>query len=185
MNKPTQHIILIGFKNTGKSVIGQALALSLKKPFIDLDREIEFEFENQFHKKLSCRQIVESQGECFFRELEKNSLKKIINKPEATVIALGGGAVMHEETQEMIKMHMLIHITAPRGIVFERIRVQGRPAFFSEEENLFDTFNRLWRERDVVYKKLTSFTVSNDGSIVEARDCIIHQLKSENRFYDH
>src|SRR3990167_10617486 len=152
MTHLSKSIIFIGFKHVGKSVIGNALALRLAKPFIDLDEEIERVFENEYQEKRSCRQIMTMYGQSYFRDLEKKVLAQIIQS-RPSVIALGGGTPMDKENQELIREHTVVHVLAPRGVVFERIMVQGRPAFFSAEEPLIESFNRLWNEREAVYKK--------------------------------
>ena len=45
--KPSNHIILIGFKHVGKTLIGRRLAKDLNKKFIDLDKEVEKLYEKQ------------------------------------------------------------------------------------------------------------------------------------------
>ena len=45
------HIVLIGFKHVGKSIIGENLARRLNSHFIDLDHQIELLYENKFNKK--------------------------------------------------------------------------------------------------------------------------------------
>ena len=66
MQPLNNHIVLIGFKHTGKSVIGESLAKKLHVPFIDLDQKIEFLYENKFNKKCTCRQIMQQNGKQFF-----------------------------------------------------------------------------------------------------------------------
>ena len=126
-------IILIGFKHVGKTVIGRALADQLKWPFRDLDEAIEqlFTKETQAHK--TCRQIMKAHGSAYFRELEKRTLVQVM-QTGPLIHALGGGAPLEKDIQHVIKKHTLIHITAPREVVFNRIMMQGCPAFFQKEK---------------------------------------------------
>jgi shikimate kinase len=168
-------IILIGFKHVGKSVIGRELAFRLALPFIDLDKEIELAFEQDHQDKLTCRQIMEKNGQFYFRKLEREVLAQMMpSRP--SVISLGGGTPMDEENRKLIKHHTVIHITAPPGVVFERIMVRGRPAFFSIEEPAFETFNRLWNEREKIYKKLTRLCIDNDGLVSSGVEAILRHL---------
>lgn len=165
-------MIFIGFKSVGKSAIGKEIATRLHKSFIDLDLKIENLFESEMHKKLLCRQIMLQYGQDYFRNLENKALQEIIHlKP--SIISLGGGTLINEENQKLIQGNLIIHIIAPKSITFERIMMHGRPAFFSENENPLDTFNKLWDERESVYQKLADFTVNNCGSINEAVDQIL------------
>lgn len=175
MTHLSKSIIFIGFKHVGKSAIGNALALRLAKPFIDLDEEIERVFEKEYQEKRSCRQIMVMHGKSYFRSLEKRVLTKIL-QAKPSVIALGGGTPMDCDNQELIKEYTVVHVLASRGVVFERIMVQGRPAFFSAEEPLIESFNRLWNEREAVYKKLASFSIDNNGLVVSGVEQVLQHL---------
>lgn len=164
MNIDQPVIILMGFKHVGKSAIGKALASKLNRPFIDLDLRIELLYEMQTTLKSSCRIIMQTHGEAFFRQLEHQALKEAI-QAKPTVISLGGGTPLYSENEILMQPHCVIHIEAPRGIVFERIMASGRPAFFSPEKNPFETFITLWEEREQTYQRCRNFSIQNDASI--------------------
>jgi shikimate kinase len=171
---PSNHIILIGFKHVGKTLIGRRLAKALNKKFIDLDREVEKLYEKKYLTFFTCRQIMQSHGESNYRELESEALKQIL-KLQSCVISLGGGTALSPSNQEIIKPHVLLHVVAPRGIVFERIMVDGRPAFFDPNEDPYESFSRLWDERNQVYQKLTTRIVDNSNTADKAvNEAITH-----------
>ncbi|MDF3055563.1 MAG: aroK [Gammaproteobacteria bacterium] len=159
-----RHIILIGFKNAGKSTIGKRLAQLLNRPFVDLDDKIEYLFQQKYKKACRCREIMQIYGADFFRELETTALAETIAGPPH-VIALGGGTPMRIENQRMIASQCLIHITAEPKIIFKRIMKGRRPAFFPPGVDSRLTFNKIWEERDKVYHQLTSVRVQNSGKI--------------------
>ncbi|MGA7605933.1 MAG: iron-containing alcohol dehydrogenase, partial [Anaerolineales bacterium] len=84
-----KHIFLYGPPGTGKSSVGKALAERLRLPFIDLDDAIEKSTDR------TIPQIMEEQGESVFRDLETETLKRVVNESPC-VIALGGGALLRE-----------------------------------------------------------------------------------------
>ncbi len=172
-----QHIILIGFKNVGKTRIGKMLAHDLGLPYVDLDAAIEQAYSGTEHKKLSCREIMTAHGEPFFRALEHDVLRRILTASTRTVIATGGGAVLSKEHRPLFKKHVLIHITAPQALVYERIMVNGRPAFFGQEKNSYDAFERLWNERKPIYENLATLTLHNGSSVEDAVEKIKHRLE--------
>jgi len=165
-----KHIIFIGFKNTGKSTIGKMLANELKKPFIDLDEKI-FEVYTK-----TPRVIMAEHGEKYFRKLENEIFSKIIQMQKASVVALGGGTAMSPQNRELLKKHIVIQITAPKKIVFERINANGWPAFFPKNQLPFEAFQKLWHEREPVFKKLANVTVKNDGSPQKIITQLLQQL---------
>ncbi|HEV2614650.1 MAG TPA: shikimate kinase [Gammaproteobacteria bacterium] len=176
MKSLNKHIILIGFKNVGKTAIGKNLANTLNKPFIDLDAQIELLHEQQSGKKLTCRHIMEKSGEVIFRLLETSALQKVLRSREPAVISLGGGTATLSENQLLIKDHTVIHVTAPRGIIFERIMMGGRPAFFDINEDLLDSFNKLFNQREKIYETLHDIAILNNGSIDMAVNHIVERL---------
>ncbi len=169
------HIILIGFKHVGKSAIAEALSGKIQKEFIDLDRRIEGIYAQKYGTKLTCREIVETKGEAFFRALEQAQLEELIKAPSC-VIATGGGTPMQVENCALMAPHCIVHITAEPKQVFERIMQNGRPAFFSSHEDPWITFQRLWQERDIIYKRIATFSVENNRSIAAAVEKLTEKL---------
>lgn len=175
MKSLKNHIILIGFKHTGKSVIAEELAKKLDAPFVDLDKRVELLYENNTQQKCSCRDIMLTNGQAFFRELETQALSQTVSEGPS-IISLGGGTPLSPQNQRIIKPYLLIHVTAPKGIVYERILVSGRPAFLGENEDIFESFNRLWNERIKIYEKIEDFSVVNDGEVESSVNSIIQKL---------
>jgi len=173
-----KHIILIGFKHVGKSVIGKEIAMRLHKEHVDLDTQMERRYAKTRGEALTCRQIMQREGQALFRELEHEALQEVIAFP-AAVISVGGGTPLDERNQTLMKAHRIVHVLAPRGVVFERIMVNGRPAFFSTEEDPYVSFKRLWREREKIYTRLTSISVYNNGSIELAADQLLKTLDQD------
>ncbi len=171
-----KHIILIGFKNVGKSTVGKALAEKLSVEFVDLDQLIELNYKNEQQQALSCREIFNLHGEKFFRERENGALRQVLEFPPG-VIALGGGTPIPEENQILIKFHWIIHLTAEKELVFQRMMNLGRPAFFPENQDPAEFFQKLWEQRTIIYDKLANITVDNTFSVVETVANIIEKME--------
>ncbi|HOP06770.1 MAG TPA: shikimate kinase [candidate division Zixibacteria bacterium] len=91
-------IFLVGFSGSGKSTIGPVLAKRRRARFIDIDEIIESS------RGISIADIFRLEGEHAFRILEKNTLRDVVTKAEnATVIALGGGAVLNRENRQLMR----------------------------------------------------------------------------------
>lgn len=78
-------IFLVGFMGVGKSTLGQLLADRLHMPFVDLDDWIEDKME------MPISEIFSSYGEPFFRKLEHDNLKEVIELHDRFVMGTGGG----------------------------------------------------------------------------------------------
>ncbi len=163
-----KHIILIGFKHVGKSRIGQSLSQELGLPYIDLDWALQERYSQKQGVARSCREIMKEHGHIYFRALEHETLQDVLQRPEQTVISLGGGAALQLDHHALLRKHTVVHVTSPKSFVYERIMVNGRPAFFGAEKNAHDAFERVWRERIPVYEELAHLTIQNNGTIQEA-----------------
>jgi shikimate kinase len=92
-----KRIVLTGFMGVGKSTVAKCLAYILQCEKLDLDRFIE---QNE---QRSIVEIIESDGETRFREIETEGLRKILTETRARVIALGGGSWIPPQNRELIK----------------------------------------------------------------------------------
>ena len=115
-------VILIGFRATGKSTVGELLAERLGWSFVDLDGYLE--------KKLgkSIREVVEEGGWQAFREEERKAMREFAGKRNL-VLSLGGGAVMHEAEMEALKEGALVvWLVASVETILERLSRDPRTA---------------------------------------------------------
>ncbi|MBW2196129.1 MAG: hypothetical protein JRF37_11475 [Deltaproteobacteria bacterium] len=81
------NIVLIGYRGTGKTAVGRALAERLKRLFYDADVFLEEKLAT------TIAEMVAKEGWNFFREKEKEVIRELSAK-EDSVIATGGGAVL-------------------------------------------------------------------------------------------
>ena len=143
--KSKENLIFLGMMGSGKSSIGSLVAKKLNLKFIDIDKEIE--------KKLgmSIKEIFNSKGENYFRELEeKVTLKKL--KLNSTVISLGGGAFVNQQIRkEVLKKHISFWLNWSDQILLNRIRNSAkRPiAYKSSDDKLIEIINN----RSDIYSK--------------------------------
>src|SRR5437773_8673578 len=86
-------IFLIGFMGSGKSLIGQELAALMKYKFLDTDSLIETK------RKKSIAKLFATEGEEYFREIERKTLLSL-KKARNTVIATGGGMPCYFENMQ-------------------------------------------------------------------------------------
>jgi shikimate kinase len=110
------HIFLVGFMGCGKSTAGKLIASALKRPFIDLDHNIEQIVGT------SIAEIVRLRGEPFFRTVETQCLQQsIYNNP--AIIALGGGAFTIEFNRTLIaRAGVSVWMNAPFDLCWGRIQ---------------------------------------------------------------
>ena len=141
-------ISLTGFMGCGKSSVGRRLSELLCCPFVDLDAEIE--------KVAGCSvaEIFASCGETEFRRLEKETLKTVLemspqhneklspNSNPQMILALGGGAVMTPECEELVHgQTVCIYLRASVEELVGRLSGEssGRPLLSSGPKDTTDT----------------------------------------------
>ena len=100
-----KHLALIGFMGAGKTTLGRELARLTHRPFVDTDEEIE--------KRFGPIGELFERGEPEFRRIEEQIVAEALAGPTA-VIALGGGAVLSEETQARLESHRVHCLGAGR-----------------------------------------------------------------------
>ena len=84
-----ENIVLTGMPGSGKSTIGKLMNID-GFSFVDTDEEIE--------KRCGCsiKNLINSKGEKYFRDLEAQVIKDI-SQEGCQIISTGGGAVLREE----------------------------------------------------------------------------------------
>ena len=124
-------VYLIGYRASGKTSAGRAVASALSRLFVDTDLLIE----DSAGRDIAA--IFRDSGEPAFRQLESEVLEKLSVRAlagEELVVATGGGLVLSEENCErMRKTGLVIWLRAPASVLRERIEgdpgtVRNRPA---------------------------------------------------------
>ncbi len=82
--RPGQGLALVGGSGAGKSSLGRELAQRLGLPFLDLDEAVAAAAGR------SIADLFAREGEPAFRRLEREGLRRALERP--AVVALGGGA---------------------------------------------------------------------------------------------
>lgn len=172
--RPEPNIYLIGFMGVGKSVVGRALARSLRMRFLDSDAAIEAE------AGCSIAEIFASQGEPAFREMEKRFIESG-HPAEGVVVSCGGGLPIQPGMPErLIQRGIVVCLFASAETILRRtLGNPKRPLL-----NVADPEKRvrdLLAEREPVYLA-TGIGISTEGRTVpEVVRNIIRIYRRESR----
>ncbi len=162
-------IYLLGFMGSGKTTVGALLARKLRWPFIDLDATIEAGWGE------TIREIFESAGEPFFRQVEHAALTES-SKTEPAVIALGGGTFVQAPNLQFIREvgGTTIWLDCSREELERRCKgINNRPLFRDSA-----SFRQLLEQR-LPYYRLAEHRVATDGLAPEE---IVEQILSMKLF---
>lgn len=109
-------IVLIGMMGSGKTTIGKLLGEKLTLRSIDIDVIIEH------NEKRTVSEIFQNEGEKYFRNIERETIKKIFTNKDL-IISLGGGAFEDQLTQELLlKNSTVIYLKTSPNVILERIK---------------------------------------------------------------
>ena len=154
-------IILIGYMASGKTTIGKIVAKKNDISHVDLDNLIEKE------AGLSIENIFAQKGEIYFRKMEHNLFKKLMESKESLVISTGGGTPCYANNHLFLDGDgvISIYLKASIDVLYERLSVENvkRPLVANKsEETLKDFIAKQLFERSYYYNKAT-FKISIDS----------------------
>lgn len=178
-------VFLTGFMASGKSTIGQILANTIGWSFYDLDLLIE---EREGRK---IKEIFETDGELYFRELETKILREVINFRKS-VIALGGGTIAYRDNLNLIKESgQLIYLESSAEETYKRLRFKrDRPMmlFNGDDEPTYEQYiNRikeLLNDRKKFYDQADIKFNTENLTIGRSVDKLVSIIKKELNLYE-
>ncbi|WP_151086702.1 shikimate kinase [Hymenobacter baengnokdamensis] len=110
------HLYLIGLPGSGKTTLGSQLAARYGRGFLDLDAEIVARAGR------SVPAIFEAEGEDGFRKREAAALRAVAARPEALVVATGGGTpCFHDNLAVLRNSGFLLWLDVPLPELVRRL----------------------------------------------------------------
>ncbi len=164
-----RNIILCGFMGCGKSTVGALLAKKNGMAFVDLDSYIE----KQQNKTIS--DIFAENGENYFRELEKQAAKELMEK-NGLVVAAGGGTLTFSENVETFRKNgKIILLDIPIETVAKRLENDTtRPLLNRPDKD--KAMKELYDKRLPLYRAAADMIVNGDDSPMQVCKDIIAAL---------
>ncbi|MBQ6727792.1 MAG: hypothetical protein IJQ87_02525 [Clostridia bacterium] len=158
------NIVLCGMPSSGKTTIGKMVADILGKSFVDTDAEILTETGKP------PAEIIETDGEKAFRDIETEIIKKVAINSGA-VIATGGGAILRQDNVCALKANgVIFYIKRDLSL----LSAKGRP--LSQNYGIA----KLYEERKAWYERAADFTVENNGEKQSAAETIARKFSAFN-----
>lgn len=167
MSAPSAHferLVLIGYRGAGKTSVARQLALVLGWDWVDADVEIELKAGR------SIASIFAEQGEPAFRDLESQTLAKLLGRSRL-VIAAGGGAVVRCENRKLLRRSgPVVWLQASPETIWRRIQADATTA--ARRPNLtgfggLAEVQTLLTQRTPWYAECASLAVDTEGKCVE------------------
>ena len=134
-----RRIVLTGFMGSGKTTVGPLVAARLGWRFVDVDDLIEAE------AGATIAELFTRHGEAAFRDREHATVARLAAE-EASVLALGGGAIERTETRNLLLTvpgTLLVHLEVELATTLARCRgtEHTRPVL-ADQANLAARYER-------------------------------------------
>ena len=146
--------VFVGVMGAGKTTVGQLVADRLGVPFLDVDSDIE---------AVAGKPIPEifiDDGEAHFRALEREAVARALATFDG-VLALGGGAIMADETRKRLLDHTVVYLSVEVADAVKRVGLgTGRPML---KMNPRATLRHLLDLRRPLYEEVATVVVHTDG----------------------
>lgn len=161
-----KHIILIGFKASGKTTLGRSLSQAFGAGFLDMDEAL-----CESHQVETIGELYLALGEQGFRQAEYNLLKSL-SWDKLMVIATGGGVVSNELSVAILKrLGVVVYLNAPLAIIEKRLSNLKSIVLFKDK-----TPKTLYHKRQSLYAQYAD-VILNIGP--ETPHQLVNHLKSQ------
>jgi shikimate kinase len=159
-------VYLVGMPGSGKSSVGPELARRLGVPFVELDAEIERA------AGAPVREIFEREGEARFRELEAAALVETARR-DPSVVSCGGGVVLEPANRVTLRATgEVVFLSVPLEALRSRVRPAADRPLIREEGDL----ERLFEQREALYREFAAHVVDASGSVEQVAAAIEREL---------
>ena len=162
-------VVLVGPMGAGKSTVAALLGEAWGLPVRDTDADIEAA------QGRSISDIFVESGEEHFRDLERAAVAEALAS-HAGVLALGGGAVLAEETRALLAGHDVVFLQVGLSDAVKRVGLGvGRPLLLG---NVRARIKALLDERTPIYESVATLVVdTNDRSPQQVAEQIQEALR--------
>jgi XRE family aerobic/anaerobic benzoate catabolism transcriptional regulator len=156
-----KRITLVGLRGAGKTTLGNALAKSLRRPLVELDKEIERE------AGISLSEVFLLYGQAGYRRIERRCLERVINSQEDMVLTVGGGIVSEPETYNLLLLNCYtVWIKAAPEEHMARVVAQGDTRPMAGHAEAMEDLRNILAAREALYSKADA-VVDTAGRSIE------------------
>jgi shikimate kinase len=150
------NIVLVGYRGTGKTVVGELLAARLRMPRIGMDAKIVK------RAGMSIPEIVEKYGWLKFRELESEEARELAGL-DNVIIDTGGGVVERPENIEVLQTNSRIFwLKASVDVIVARIQSSTQRPALTFGKTFTEEVSEVLEQRLPKYKRAAQYEIDTD-----------------------
>ena len=172
------NLFLIGYRCTGKTTIGKAIAAAIEWSFVDADTLLVRECGKPI------KEIVGTGGWEAFRRMERSTLKQICTK-DRQIVATGGGVVLDKANIKAMKTSgMVIWLGATAETIQKRMLQDKNTGNFRPaltDKGRMQEIEDMLLKRNPYYESASDFSIhTDDVPVSEITKIIIEKLNESN-----
>jgi shikimate kinase len=155
------NIVLIGYRGTGKSVVGELLAQKLNRETISMDAEIV--------KKagMSIPEFVEKNGWPKFRDVETEVARELAER-DNIIVDCGGGIIERPENIPALRTNGVIFLLqASVDVIVSRIADGSERPALTEGKTFTEEVAEVLDRRIPLYNEAAQHTINTDNMTQE------------------
>lgn len=141
-------LVFVGFMGAGKSTAARAVAEVLHERALSSDEELERALGEPIED------FFDREGEAEFRRREERTVVELLARPDARVVALGGGALASATVRDALAGHTVVYLDVETPTAWQRVAGRGRPLARDRER-----FEALHAERRPTYEAAADATL--------------------------
>lgn len=151
------NLVLIGYRGTGKSAVGEILSAELGWPVIGFDRFIVERAGK------SIPEIVEESGWEAFRDLESEVTRECSEK-DHHILDTGGGCILREQNVAALKARgVLFCLKASIPVIAQRIGGDDQRPSLTGEKSFVDEIAEVLQQREPIYAASADHMIDTDA----------------------
>lgn len=154
-------LVLVGYRGTGKSVVGKLLAKRLQMPCIGMDAEVVK------RAGMPIMEIVDKFGWSKFRDIESEVALELSGR-DNIIVDTGGGVIERPENIEVLKKNARIfHLKASVSTIVSRIQdCTARPSL-TAGKTFTEEVAEVLERRNPKYESAADHEIDTDGQTPE------------------
>ena len=163
---------LTGFMGCGKTFWCKKLAQALNLNFIDLDKYIE----SKEDEKIAT--IFETKGETYFRLIEHQALKEIIETNSTCIVSCGGGTPCFHNNMDIMNKHgITIYLQASSEYLLHRLNLEKdkRPLISNLKDVQIQEFIENTLQQREKYYQLATHSIDIENATIHHLKKILNQ----------
>ena len=152
------NIVLIGYRGTGKSVVGKLLAKRLGMQYIGMDAAIVAK------SGMSIPEIVEKSGWINFRDRESDEARELAGC-DNIIIDTGGGVIERPENIKTLQKNAcLFWLKASVETIVSRIQDDSERPALTSGKTFIEEISEVLERRIPKYKSAANYEIDTDES---------------------